>query len=112
MGGEECGLLLGPGLAVGLVDEGGVEVDHADAAVGGEGAECVVGEVAVGFGEGAGRGVRDEDGGAGNGEDVGEGSAGDVGEIDHHAEAVISAMTWRPKGVRPAGAAGRRGIAG
>ena len=48
----------------------------------------VVGEVAVGFGEGAGRGVRDEDGGAGNGEDVGEGSVGDVGEIDHHAEAV------------------------
>ena len=42
----------------------------------------------MGGGEGAGGGVRDEDGGAGDGEDVGEGAVGDVGEIDHHAEAV------------------------
>ena len=88
VGGEEGGLLRGPGLAVGLVDEGGVEVDHADTAVGGESAELVVGEVAVGVGEGAGGGVGDEDGGAGDGEDFGEGAVGDVGEIDHHAEAV------------------------
>jgi len=39
-------------------------------------------------GEGAGGGVRDEDGSAGDGEDVVEGAVGDVGEIDHHSEAV------------------------
>ncbi len=76
------------GLAVGLVDEGGVEVDHDGAAVGGDGAELIVGEVAGRVAEGAGAGVRREDGGAGDGEDVGEGLVGDVGDVDHHAEAV------------------------
>ena len=106
VGGGECGLLGDPGLAVGLVDEGGVEVDHDDAAVGGDGAELVVGEVAGGFGEGAGGGVRGEDGGAGDGEDVGEGLVGDVGEIDHHAEAVHLGDDLAAEGGEAGGAAG------
>ena len=43
------------GLAVVLVDEGGVEVDHADAAVGRESPELVVGEIARRVGEARGR---------------------------------------------------------
>ena len=59
-----------PGEAPGLRDEGGEEVDHDDAAGGGDGAELVVGEVAWGVGEGAGGAVRGDDGGGGCGQNV------------------------------------------
>ena len=41
-----------------------------------------------GVGEGAGGGVRGDDGRAGGGDDVPEGFVGDVGDVDHHAEAI------------------------
>ena len=110
MRGDEGGLLRGPGLAVGLVDEGGVEVDHADTAVGGEGAELRVGEVAQGGGEGAGGGVRDEDGGAGDGENSSKVRSETWKRSTIMPRRFISAMTWRPKGVRPAGREGLEGV--
>jgi hypothetical protein len=90
----DFGLLGFVGVAVGLGDEAGVEVDVDDAAFGvgtagvGYGAEHVVGHVARGVAEGAGVGVRGDDGGAGDDEGAVEGAVGDVGDVDHHAEAV------------------------
>ena len=77
-----------PGGAPGLVDEGGVEVDHDDAAVGGDGAE--LSSVRL---RGWSVRARAEEweammGARGGGEGVPEGLVGDVGDVDHHAEAV------------------------
>ena len=82
------GCLGVPGFAPFLVDEGGEEVDHDDAVVLLHGEEHLVGHVARGGGEGAGGGVRGDDGRARGGDDVPEGFVGDVGDVDHHAKSV------------------------
>jgi hypothetical protein len=60
-GGAVLGLRF-VGLAIVLVDESAVEVDLHGSAVFGDGAEHVVGHVAGMVGQGAGRGVRGDDG--------------------------------------------------
>ena len=76
------------GVVVTLREVVAVEVDLEGAAVGGEGADHVVGEVAGVVGDGAGGGMGGDDGGGGGLDNVEEGLVGGVGDVDHHAEAV------------------------
>ena len=77
-----------PCLAPVLIDEGREEVDHDYAVVFCYGSKHFVGEVAVGLGECASRGMGGDDGSAGEADYVPEGFVGGVGDVDHHAEAV------------------------
>ena len=97
------------GGSIARVDESRVEVDVHDAAVAGDGAELIVGQVARHVAERAGAGVRCDHRHGGDGDRVVEGAVRDVRQIDEHAEPVhlahdVSTERGEAAGARIAGA--------
>ena len=91
-----------------LGDEGGHEGDHADAAVGGQPGQHVVGYVARAVADGPGGAVREDDRGRGHLQRVAHGARGHVRQVDQHAEPLhlahhVPAEIGQPAGLRDVG---------